>query len=346
MAVQLADLAVRFGCEIHGDPDTVISCVAPLEAAEQGAISFLANPNYRKYLPDTVASAVILKKQFVSESPVACLIAEDPYLTYARIAAELYPETLANGQVHPGAVIGDSSIVPDSCEIAAGAVIGNGVTLGERVIVGPNSVLADNVTVGADTRFAANVSIYEDVEIGERCLFHSGAVIGADGFGIAQSPQGWVKVPQVGSVTIGNDVEVGANTTIDCGAIRNTRVGNGVKLDNLVQIGHNVVIGDHTVMASQSGISGSTKVGSRCVFGGKAAVAGHLEVVDDVILLAKASVSKSILKPGMYSNVIPAEEARTWRKIAGRIKRLDDMAERLKQLEKDFNELQPNSKKD
>ena len=340
MAILLAELATRFGCDLHGDPDTEISRVATLAAATAGSISFLANPGYRKHLADTAASAVILKENLVSECPTNCLVADDPYLTYARIAAEIHPLPQPAGAVHPSAVIGEGGSIPASCEIAAGVVLGNGVELGERVSVGPNTVIADNVRIGDDSRLAANVSIYSEVQIGERCLFHSGVVIGADGFGIAPSPEGWVKVPQVGSVIIGNDVELGANTTVDCGAIENTLLGNGVKLDNQVQIGHNAIIGDHTVMASQAGISGSTRVGARCVIGGKAAVAGHLEVADDVILLGRASVTKSIFERGMYSNVIAAQDARKWRRIAGRINRLDETVERLKAVEQGLSELQ------
>jgi UDP-3-O-[3-hydroxymyristoyl] glucosamine N-acyltransferase len=340
MAIQLAELAVRYGCDLHGDPETEIFRVGTLESAAPGSISFLANPNYRKYLPATAASAVVLKAGFVNECPTACLVADDPYLTYARIAADLHPLPQPEGAVHPSAVMGQGCSIPASCDIAAGVVLGDGVTLGERVCLGANSVVGDNVSVGADSRLAANVSVYNGVSIGERCLFHSGVVIGADGFGIAPSPQGWVKVPQVGAVIIGNDVELGANTTVDCGAIENTVLGDGVKLDNQVQIGHNVIIGEHTVMASQAGISGSSRIGARCVIGGKAAVAGHLEVADDVVLLGRASVTKSILAPGMFSNVIPAEDARKWRRIAGRIKRLDDTVERLKKVEQGLSELQ------
>jgi UDP-3-O-[3-hydroxymyristoyl] glucosamine N-acyltransferase len=258
-------------------------------------------------------------------------------LVYARIAADLHPASEPAAGIHPTAVVGSGTRIPDSCEIAAGAVIGNNVNLGERVYVGPNSVLGDDVEISTDSRLAANVSVCSGVRIGERCLFHSGVVIGADGFGIAQSPEGWVKVPQVGAVVIGNDVELGANTTVDRGAIDDTVLGNGVKLDNMVQIGHNVIIGDHTVMASQAGVSGSTRVGARCVIGGKAGIAGHLEIADDTVILGGASVSKSIVRPGMYSSVIPAEEAGKWRRIVGRLKRLDDMAGRLKALEKRFN---------
>jgi UDP-3-O-[3-hydroxymyristoyl] glucosamine N-acyltransferase len=334
VTITLAELAVRFGCEVRGNPDTQVDRVGTLQAAEAGCISFLANPAYARYLADTRASAVIVDEKNVDKCAVDALIAADPYLTYARVAAELHPAPAPQSGVHRSAVVGEDCAVPDSCEIAAGAVLGNNVTLGERVRIGPNSVVGDGVSLGDDTQLAANVSLYSGVNAGARCLFHSGVVLGADGFGIAQSPQGWIKVPQVGGVSIGDDVELGAGTAVDCGAIDDTRIGNGVRLDNHVQIGHNCVINDHTAMAAQSGVAGSTTIGARCVIGGAVAIGGHLNIVDDVYILARASVSKSITKPGLYSSVLTVEEAGKWRRIAGRIKRLDEMAKRLAALEK------------
>jgi UDP-3-O-[3-hydroxymyristoyl] glucosamine N-acyltransferase len=334
MTILLADLAVRYGCELHGDPDTEISGVATLEDAGAGTISFLANPGYRKYLDKTKASAVILAADFAAECPVACLVAADPYLTYARIAAELHPDPALVTGIHPAAVVNETAVVPASCEIAAGTVIGAGVTLGERVYVGPNCVIGDNSAIGDDSRLTANVSVYRACKIGNRCLLHSGVVIGADGFGIAKSDQGWVKVPQIGAVVLGDDVEIGANTTIDRGAIGNTILSNGVKVDNLVQIAHNVVVGEHTAIAAQSGVSGSTKIGARCVISGQAAIAGHLEITDDVYLIGRAGVSKSIKKSGMYSGALSVEEVGKWRRIAARIKNLDQIAKRLTAVEK------------
>lgn len=334
MTILLADLAVRYGCELHGDPDTEISGVATLKDAAAGTISFLANPGYRKYLDKTKASAVILAADFAAECPVACLVAADPYLTYARIAAELHPDPALVTGIHPAAVVNETAVVPASCEIAAGTVIGAGVTLGERVYVGPNCVIGDNSAIGDDSRLTANVSVYRACKIGNRCLLHSGVVIGADGFGIAKSDQGWVKVPQIGAVVLGDDVEIGANTTIDRGAIGNTILSNGVKLDNLVQIAHNVVVGEHTAIAAQSGVSGSTKIGARCVISGQAAIAGHLEITDDVYLIGRAGVSKSIKKSGMYSGALSVEEVGKWRRIAARIKNLDQIAKRLTAVEK------------
>lgn len=343
MAIRLADLAVRYGCELHGDPDQVVTRVGTLASAEPGAITFLANPQYRKQLGTTTAAAVILMPEAVDDCPVACLVTANPYAVYAAVAAELYPLPLLNAGVHPRATVSDSTVIGATSEISAGAVVGRNVRIGDRVLVGPNCVVGDDAVIGSDSRLMANVTVYSGVRIGARCILHAGVVLGADGFGIAQTPTGWRKVPQIGGVVIGNDVEIGANSCVDRGAIEDTVVGNGVKIDNQVQIGHNCIIGDHTAMASQSGISGSTVIGARCVIGGKAAVAGHLVVCDDVFLAGRASVTKSISSPGVYSSVIPVEEAGVWRKLVARFKRLDEMATRLKQLEKQLKS-QPDRK--
>jgi UDP-3-O-[3-hydroxymyristoyl] glucosamine N-acyltransferase len=334
VVIRLADLAVRYGCELHGDPDREVSCVGTLESAGSTAITFLANPQYRKQLATTKAAAVILAQEAVAECAAPCLVTKNPYAVYAAIAAELYPLPRLNAGIHPQAFVSSNAVLGAGSEVAAGAFIGQNVRIGDNVLVGPNCVIGDDSVIGAETRLIANVTLYSRVRVGSRCILHAGVVLGADGFGIAQTPVGWRKVPQVGSVVIGNDVEIGANSCVDRGAIEDTVVGNGVKLDNQVQIGHNCRIGDHTAMASQSGVSGSTVIGARCVIGGKAAVAGHLVICDDVFLAGRASVTKSIAKPGVYSSVFPAEEAGIWRKLVARFKRLDEMSSRLKQLEK------------
>ena len=334
MGLKLADLAVRYGCELQGDPDIEVSGVATLQSSAEGCVSFLANPLYRKHLAETKASVVILKADDVEHCPVACLIAPDPYLVYAHIAAELHPRAPLKPGVHPAATVADTATVGEGSEIAAGAVIGENSVIGARVYVGPNTVVGDDCIVGDDSRLNANVTLYSNVRMGERCIIHSSAVLGADGFGIAQSPAGWVHVPQVGGVLMGNDVDVGANTAIDRGAIDDTRIGNGVKLDNQVQVGHNCVIGDHTVMAGQAGISGSSEVGSGCVIGGKTGIAGHLTVCSGVMLTGGCNVTKSITEPGVFSNILPAEDAGVWRKTLARIKRLDKTQASIKVIEK------------
>jgi len=334
VTIQLAELAVRYGCSLRGDPDAEVDRVGTLQESGAGAISFLANPGYRQYLAATNATAVILEDKFAEEAPCNCLITDNPYAVYAHIAQELHPEPQLKPGVHPSVVTGDGCKVPASCEISAGVVLGDDVELGENVYVGPNCVIGDSAIVGECSRLMANVTCYQQVRIGKRCLLHSGSVIGADGFGIAQSPTGWVKVPQRGSVVIGDDVEVGAGTTIDRGAIEDTCIGDDVKLDNQVQIAHNVIVGDHTAIAAQSGVAGSATIGARCLLGGRVAVSGHISVTDDVILMGRAGVTHSIKEAGTYSSALSVEEAGRWRRVAARIKQLDDLAKRLIRLER------------
>ncbi|MBT8422084.1 MAG: UDP-3-O-(3-hydroxymyristoyl)glucosamine N-acyltransferase, partial [Gammaproteobacteria bacterium] len=267
------------------------------------------------------------------DCPVPCLVTPNPYAIYAHVAQMLYPEPPLQSGVHPSAVVDDDCQLGAGVEVCAGVVIGAGTVIGDRAYIGPNTVIGNNVTLGADTRLFAQVTLYDGVTLGERCRIHAGTVVGSDGFGIAPSDTGWVKVPQIGSVVIGNDVEVGANCCIDRGAIDDTRLGDDVKLDNQVQIAHNVVIGAHTAIAGQSGVAGSTTIGERCLIGGSVAVSGHLTVADNVSVMGRGSVSRSIDQPGVYSAVFSVEEAGKWRKIAARVKRLDAMAGKLRELE-------------
>jgi UDP-3-O-[3-hydroxymyristoyl] glucosamine N-acyltransferase len=333
MPLRLAELAVRFGCELRGDPDTLIERVAPLQDATAGALAFLANPKYRKYLRATGASAVVLDAASADDCPVAALVARNPYATYARIAQLLYPVPRFEPGRHPTAVIEPGAAIDPTAWVGAHACIAGGVVIGPRAFVGPGSVLLAGVQLGADTRLVARVTLGEGVRIGSRCIVHPGAVIGADGFGHAPDAGAYVKVPQVGSVVLGDDVEIGANSTIDRGAIGNTEIEEGVKIDNLVQIGHNCRIGAHTVIAGCVGISGSVTIGRRCMIGGMAGVAGHLEICDDVALTGRTTVTGSIRQPGIYSSTLPADEVRRFRRNVARFNQLDDMARRLRRLE-------------
>ena len=329
MPVALGELAARFGCELRGDPDLTVDRVATLSGAAQGAVSFLANPRYRRDLESTRATAVILRESDAAACPAGVLITANPYATYARVAAFLHPRPAAAQGVHPRACVDPTAQLAADASVAAGASIGAGVVLGSRVQVGPGCVLLDGVRVGDDTRLVANVTLCEGVAIGARCLLHPGAVIGADGFGHAPDADGYVKVPQLGSVRIGDDVEVGACTTIDRGAIDDTLIEDGVKLDNQVQIGHNCRIGAHTVVAGCAGVSGSTTIGRRCMIGGMAGIGGHIEIVDDVIIGGKAMVTSSIHKPGMYLGSLGADEAKRFRRNAARFQRLDEFVRRV-----------------
>ena len=268
------------------------------------------------------------------------LVHSNPYATYARIAALLHPESRGTPGAHPTAVIDESAQVADSASIGAHAVIGPRARVGERTQIGPGCTIATDASVGADCILHPRVSVGAGCEVGNRVRMHSGVVIGADGFGFARDGAGWTKVPQLGRVRVGDDVEIGANTTIDRGAIEDTVVGEGVKLDNQIQIGHNVQIGAHTVIAACSGISGSTQIGSRCIIAGAVMVAGHLNICDDAVVTGSSNVTHSISSPGVYSGCIPASSANVWRRLVGRFKRLDALNERVRRLERGNNELQ------
>lgn len=335
MSLSVADIAVRYGCRVAGDPDTVVERVGTLAQAGPDALGFLANPRYRQYLATTRAGAVLLGPDDAPACPVTALISDNPYAVYARVAAELAPPRALEPGIHPAATVASGAVVPASCEVAPAAVIEAGATLGERVYVGPGSVVGRDARIGADTRLVANVTICASVIIGRRCIVHPATVIGADGFGIAREPEGWVKVPQLGSVRIGDDVEIGACTSIDRGAIDDTVIGNGAKLDNQIQVAHNVVIGAHTVIAACTGISGSTVIGERCMIAGAVGFVGHLEIADDTVITGQTMVNRSITEPGgVYSSALPMDEARRWRRNSARFRQLDEIAKRLRILEK------------
>jgi len=325
---------VRFGCELRGDPDTRIERVATLGNASPGSIAFLANPRYRAQLADTRASAVVLSQAAAEECRTAMLVSQNPYATYARIAAILHPLSAAKPGIDPSAAVAADARVDPTAQIGVFAAIGPEVSIGARSVVGPHCVLGAKVVIADDVRLVARVTLGEGVRIGARSVLHPGAVIGADGFGFAPDGGRWVKVPQLGSVRIGPDVEVGANTTVDCGAIEDTVIEEGVKLDNQIQIGHNVRIGAHTVIAGCTGISGSTTIGSRCMIGGMVGIAGHIRIADDVVITACSAVSHSITRPGVYSGTLPVEAARLWRRLVAHFKRGVSVGARLRALER------------
>ncbi|MDH4046724.1 MAG: UDP-3-O-(3-hydroxymyristoyl)glucosamine N-acyltransferase [Gammaproteobacteria bacterium] len=334
MTISLGELAIQFGCELVGDPSVEVSKASTLGGADAKSISFFSNSAYREQLRNTRAAAVILRAGDAASCPVSALVDPNPYLLYARIASLLHPAPAFQPGIHPGAVVASTSRVSVTAQIAAAVVIGNNCEIGDAAIIGPGCIVGDDCVIGAGSRLVARVTLVQNVNIGARCVIHPGAVIGCDGFGNAMSQDGWVKVPQLGGVVIGDDVEIGANTTVDRGAIEDTVIGNGVRIDNLVQIAHNVRIGEHTAMAAMSGISGSTVIGKRCLFGGQSGTVGHLTICDDVIITGRAMITKDISKPGSYAGSFPAEESSTWKRRVARIRRLDSMAERLSAIEK------------
>ena len=334
MPVPLGELAARFGCELRGDPDTPIERVATLQEAGAGAITFLANSKYRRHLPGTKAAAVVLDSSAVDDCPTNALIAANPYATYARIAQALYAAAAGPSGRHASAVVEADATVDPTAWIGPNAYVGAGAKIGARVQIGPGSVVFDRVVIGADTSLVAHVTLCAGVRLGERCLLHPGVVIGADGFGYAPDQGGYVKIPQVGSVLVGDDVEIGANSTIDRAAIGDTVIERGVKIDNQVQVGHNCLIGEHTVISGCVGISGSVTVGRRCMIGGMVGIVGHLQITDDVYLTGKTMVTHSITRSGLYSGQLPFDDARRFRRNSARFQQLDELARRVRALEK------------
>jgi len=334
LGLTLAQLASRLGCEFDGDAACLISGVASLADATAGDLSFLASPQYRADLASTQASVVVVTKQDRIICSGNVLIAIDPYLTYARAAQLLYPEVVHDGGIHPSAVVDPAAQIDASAWIDALCVIGPDVVVAANAQIGAGCILDRDITIGRDCRLLANVMIHGRASLGERCLIQAGAVIGSDGFGYANDQGKWVKIPQVGGVKLGDDVEVGANTTIDRGALSDTIIENGVILDNQIQIAHNVHIGEQTAIAGCTGVAGSTHIGKRCAIGGHVGIVGHLTIADGVQISAKTFVSQSIDSAGFYSSGTPLESNARWRRNFVRMKQLDEMARRIKTLEK------------
>lgn len=334
MKYSLGMLAEYVAGEVHGDAERIIEGVAPLHLAGVGQITFLTRASFRKHLPQTQAAAVILRRSDVDACPTAALVVVDPYLAYARIATLLLGEQDRPQGIHTTAVVATDARVANSAWVGPGSVIESGAHIAAGVFIGPGCVVGAGVKIGRDTRLIANVTLCHDVIVGQGVLLHPGVVIGAEGFGLANDQGRWVKVPQLGSVRIGDDVEVGANTTIDRGALEDTVLEEGVKLDNLIQVGHNVHIGAHSAVAACTAIAGSAKIGRACVLAGSVGVVGHLEIADNVQITGMSMVTHSISEPGVYSSGVPLEPNRQWHRNFVRFKQLDDMARRLKVLEK------------
>jgi UDP-3-O-[3-hydroxymyristoyl] glucosamine N-acyltransferase len=320
----LGELAVRFGLELAGEPGTRVSHVSTLAQGSAGSLAFLADSRHRRELGTTRSSAVVLSAADAPACPVAALITPNPRLYFAHIAALLHPEPKPDPGIHPTAVVAPGAHVASSASVGAMAVIEREAEIGEGADIGPGCIVQRGARVGRGTRLVARVNLYPGVTVGSRCLIHAGAVIGADGFGLAPDKGTWVKVPQIGSVRIGDDVEIGANTTIDRGAIGDTVIEEGAKLDNQIQVGHNVTIGAHTAIAACTGISGSTTLGKRNMVGGMVGFAGHLTIADDVMITGCSLVSASIREPGSYSSGMPTVPTRAWRRMVAHLRRFGE----------------------
>ncbi len=340
----LDELVARLGGEVVGDGRVTVRRVATLDQAQEGDLSFLSNPKYSARLKSCRASAVIVgsaeRGRHGSSDGRPLIVASDPYLYFAKVARLFNPPPPAVAGVHPLAAV--EAVVPSSVEVAAGATVEAGAEIGAGVSIGAGSYIGAGARIGAGTRVAPRVTVYPGCVIGCDCVIHAGAVIGSDGFGFAREADGsWLKIPQTGRVVIGDDVEIGANTTIDRGALDDTVIGNGVKLDNQIQVGHNVRIGDFTAIAGCVGIAGSTEIGARCRIGGQAGIIGHLRIADDVVISAGTLVTKSISRPGVYTANLPVQGHAEWVRNFAHLRHLDAMADRIRALEQRLAERDP-----
>ena len=334
MPLTLGALAEQIGGKLEkGDPDRNIASVATLQHASTGDISFLANRAYRQYLPSTRAGAVILAPEHLPDCPVAAIVTDNPYAAYARAAALLFPRPPGRRGSHPTATIDPSAYIHTDAWIGPNCVIESGVTIHAGVQLAGGCFVGADTEIGNDSRLAANVVVCHGVTIGARATIAPGVVIGSDGFGLANEGGRWLSVPQLGSVRIGDDVDIGANTTIDRGALEDTVLEEGVRLDNQIQVAHNVHIGAHTAIAGCVGISGSARIGKHCMIGGGAGIVGHLEIADHVIITGMTMVTRSIDKAGVYSSGVPAQDNESWNRNYARLRQLDRLARRVNKLE-------------
>jgi UDP-3-O-[3-hydroxymyristoyl] glucosamine N-acyltransferase len=334
ISLSLREIAALLGGRVEGDPDTVVRGVATLESARADQIGFLANQRYLPQLKSTRAGAVILGEAARSATDLPRIVCSNPYATFARLSGLFHPAPALRPGIHSTAVVDTTAVVAEDTEIGPHAVVARRAEVGAGCLVGAGSYVGEGVSIGAGSRIHPNVTIYADCVIGERAIVHAGVVIGADGFGIAPDEGRWIKVPQTGRVVIGNDVEIGASSTVDRGALDDTVIEDGVKLDNQIQIAHNVRVGAHTAIAACVGIAGSARIGRHCRIGGGAGIAGHLVIADHVEISAFTLVTKSITRSGTYTGAYAFEPHADWRRNAVHLRHLADLAQRVARLEK------------
>jgi len=334
MTLTLAQVASIAGGQLHGDGDITVSGFAAMEKASSGQLAFLSNPKYRKSLPDCQASAVLVKESELELCSSNAIVVADPYIAYAKIAQALDTTPKPASDIAPSAVIANDVVLGSNVAIGANAVIESGVVLGDGAIIGAGCFVGKNAQIGSNSKLWSNVSVYHDVKIGDDCLIQANAVIGSDGFGNANERGEWIKIPQVGSVRIGNRVEIGACTTIDRGTLDDTVIEDNVVLDNQIQIAHNVHVGYGCAMAGAVIVAGSTHIGKYCIFGGGAVVNGHITIVDQVTVTGMSMVMRDITEKGVYSSGVPVQPNREWRKMVPRVHKIAEMDRRLKACEK------------
>jgi UDP-3-O-[3-hydroxymyristoyl] glucosamine N-acyltransferase len=337
--IAIGDLAKQLGLDLDGDGSVTVSKVAPLDRADGSSLGFFADRKLRATLETTRAAAVILAPEYRPLCPAPALLTDNPYLAYAKAAGLMHPAPAPAVGVHPSAVVAADALIDPTASVGPLCVVEAGVEIGPRSVLGAGCVVQRDCRIGADCALVAQVTLCHGSWLGDRVLIHPGAVIGRDGFGFAKDGERWIRMPQLGVTRLGNDVEIGAGTAVDRGALDDTVIEDGVKIDNLVQIGHNVRIGEHTAMAACSGISGSTRIGRNCTVAGAVGMAGHLDIADDVHFTGMAMVIRSVAEPGVYSSGIPAMTNADWRRNAARFRHLDSIAKRLNRLEQAVSEL-------
>ena len=333
-SLSLATIVERLGGRVSGDPGTAVSQVGSLENADAGQIAFFSNPRYKAKLAQTRAGAIVLAPEVEGLTSIPRIVTENPYAYFARLSRLFNPEPASPPGVHPQAVVESGARIAASAHVGAGAVVGTGADIGEGSRIGSGCHVGEDVRIGEGSRLYPAGVVYPRCRIGSRVILHSGVVIGADGFGLAKEAGRWIKIPQIGRVIVGDDVEIGANTTIDRGAIDDTVIEDGVKLDTQIQIGHNCHIGAHTAMAGCVAVAGSAKIGRNCTFGAGAIVLGHLSIADDVHVSAATVISLSIHKPGTYTGMYPFDDNESWVKNTAWARHLSELADRVKALEK------------
>lgn len=334
----LSELSEKLNARLVGDGSVTISGIAPLYRAQRYDITFLLAAVYKPYLDTTEASAIVLSEEDLSDFKGNALVVPDPSVSYAKLASLFEPPTDSSTGIHPTAIIAPSATVDSTVSLGAYCVVGEHSTIGPRTTIAHGTIIGDHCQIGEACKIASNVTLYKGVKIKDRVIIHSGAVIGADGFGLVNDRGRWLKIPQLGAVSIANDVEIGANTTIDRGSMDDTILEEGVKLDNQIQIAHNVVIGAHTAIAACVGIAGSTKIGKNCMIGGASNISDHVTICDQVILTGATSVLGSLCEPGVYSSGIPAQPRVQWHRQVLRSRQLDQLFSRVKKLEKSIHE--------
>lgn len=332
MTYSVRELAREIGVDVLGDADAEVTHVADLNESKQGSLSFAASKQYLNNLKQTKATAVIVPEALVSHCNATALVSDNPYLSFARAAKLLHPDVGQLPGIHPSAVIHDNCEIADNVYIGPNVVISEKCTIGSDCHIGPGTIITAPSFIGASSRLIARVSIVGPVIMGERVIIHPGAVIASDGFGLANDNGVWEKIPQLGRVVLGDDVEIGANTTIDRGALKDTIIEQGAKLDNQIQIAHNVIIGAHTAIAGCTGIAGSTVIGKHCAIGAAAGIQGHIQIADGVQVSGMTAIRKSITKPGLYSSGTTAQDNKSWLRSAARFKDLDALFKRVNDI--------------